>query len=484
MRCLIVPSLLCCAAMLLLAGCSDTQTTTADNSATATGETPPALTDTTANGTEVTQHAADPLSSDTDVVASDPIETPEANPETVPAQPEADGVTYNEGQVEAETLGIGSPAPPLTLASWVMGDAVEGFQAGQVYVVEFWATWCGPCKTSMPHLSQLQQDYGEKVRMIGISDEPENVVTNFLDEEQSPGNTWRDTIQYAIATDEGRSTNAAYMEAAGQGGIPTAFVVGRDGVVEWIGHPMQMDEPLAQIVANEWDRDAAIAEFEAKQRMQLAMTAINAAARRGDWDEALKTVDRLLGQEGLADQMQAQLSGFKVQILQAAGRSDEALQLIDALVAESGPSLQMSMTKLSILQSEGRSEDVAALEAEIVDQNFDHARLLNQIAWSISERDEPRDLDLALRAAKRANELSEEGDASILDTLARVCYEQGNLEDAITWQKKAVAVGAEYPELAETLDAYEAELKSRDGASSEDPANADSREPLEAPREQ
>ena len=52
------------------------------------------------------------------------------------------------------------------------------------------------------------------------------------------------------------------MRAAGQSGIPTAFIVGKTGQVEWIGHPMTMDEPLAQVVAGDWDRAAAKAEFD------------------------------------------------------------------------------------------------------------------------------------------------------------------------------------------------------------------------------
>ena len=165
-------------------------------------------------------------------------------------------------------LGIGSPAPPLSVAKWVHGESIDGFDPGQVYVVEFWATWCSPCLTSMPHLSQLQQEYGDQVKFVGMTQEPEATVMDFLEQEQSPGKTWAEVVQYRLAIDAGDVTNEAYMKAAQQSGIPTVFIVGRDAVVEWIGHPMTMDEPLAKIVAGDWDRQAAIAQFEQQRKLK------------------------------------------------------------------------------------------------------------------------------------------------------------------------------------------------------------------------
>ncbi len=66
-------------------------------------------------------------------------------------------------------------------------------------------------------------------------------------------------------------------------------------------------------------------------------------------------------------------------------------------------------------------------------------------------------MDLALRAAKRASELTNESDASILDTVARVYYEAGHLDEAIAWQKKAVAADTDIRETAVTLEQYEQE---------------------------
>ena len=65
---------------------------------------------------------------------------------------------------------------------------------------------------------------------------------------------------------------------------------------------------------------------------------------------------------------------------------------------------------------------------------------LNQVAWTIVDNPnvKNRDYDVAMKAATRANELSKGKDAAILDTLARVYYEKGDLKNAVKYQKQAV----------------------------------------------
>jgi hypothetical protein len=55
-----------------------------------------------------------------------------------------------------------------------------------------------------------------------------------------------------MAIDDNGATGAAYMQAAGMNSIPTAFIVGKDGVLQWIGHPASMDEPLKAVVEGTW----------------------------------------------------------------------------------------------------------------------------------------------------------------------------------------------------------------------------------------
>ena len=66
---------------------------------------------------------------------------------------------------------IGDPAPKIEAKKWVQGGPVE-IKDGQVTVIEFWATWCPPCRASIPHINELYKQFKDKnVAFVGVSDE-------------------------------------------------------------------------------------------------------------------------------------------------------------------------------------------------------------------------------------------------------------------------------------------------------------------------
>ena len=363
----------------------------------------------------------------TSAAPTTPAETGEAAPggdairmlkaPPVAMRPEAGSVD----EPPQQPLGIGDAAPTLAIAEWVTGEPLDGLPPGTISVVEFWATWCGPCRTSMPHISELQDHYGDTVRFVGVTRETADVVKDFLTKEQGPGKTWTDVITYRLAVDQDDTTNDAYMKAAGQTGIPTAFIVGKEGLIEWIGHPMTIDKPLEQIVAGDWDRQAAIAEFASRQRLR--------AAQR------------------------------KISTLQRAGQFDAALEALAELQQEMGDVPGLLAMRMQLLIAAKRLDEVAAIRGTLVDKAWDDSAQLNELAWQIAigPAKTGADLAVALKAAQRAAELTAEQDAAVLDTLARVHYEQGQLVEAIAWQRKAVERAPDTKDLGETLEKYLAE---------------------------
>jgi thiol-disulfide isomerase/thioredoxin len=165
----------------------------------------------------------------------------------------------------ADRLSIGDKAPPVEIEHWISEKApITEFEPGKVYVIEFWATWCGPCVASIPHLRDLQEKHGDAITVISVSDEPLTAIEPFL-ERVHEGTTFGEiTKAYWLATDPDGSVKESYMRAAGQNGIPCAFIVGKTGEIEWIGHPMRIDDPVAKVLAGTWDR--AVYEREQAER--------------------------------------------------------------------------------------------------------------------------------------------------------------------------------------------------------------------------
>jgi thiol-disulfide isomerase/thioredoxin len=169
------------------------------------------------------------------------------------------GVIWMTGQPAiSATLKIGDSAPPLRTGTWVQGEPVPSFDSNHVYIVEFWATWCGPCRASIPHLNEIWQKFKDKdVIVIGqdVLEQDESGVPAFVKK-------MGDQMTYRVALDDkSRDKEGAmlinWMKAADQNGIPTAFIVNRQGKIAWIGHPMALSETvLDQILAGKFDSAA------------------------------------------------------------------------------------------------------------------------------------------------------------------------------------------------------------------------------------
>jgi thiol-disulfide isomerase/thioredoxin len=157
------------------------------------------------------------------------------------------GVAYFGGA--SPTLKVGDPAPKLLTGNWVQGEPVKEFQKGKAYIVEFWATWCGPCRASIPHLNELYSKFQDKGLVVigqNIAEKEDDKVAPFV-KKMGEKMTYRVALDQKSGSDQGKMLET-WMAAAGQGGIPTAFLVDTKGIIVWIGSPMALNDKMIENV--------------------------------------------------------------------------------------------------------------------------------------------------------------------------------------------------------------------------------------------
>jgi thiol-disulfide isomerase/thioredoxin len=325
------------------------------------------------------------------------------------------GVLAAGASAMAATLKIGDPAPALQVSKWVQGDAVQSFSSNHVYIVEFWATWCGPCRASIPHLNEIWQKNKDKGLIVigqNVWEQDESGVPAFVKK-------MGDNMTYRVALDDKSQDKqgamaTTWMKASGQDGIPTAFIVNRHGKIAWIGHPMTLeDSVLDQVLADKFDTASFAKEYDKEQQDQEQEQALSKklsqALKNKDWNAADTTLTAI--EKTLPERARSQTGPIRLMIL--LGRKDYA-----------------GAYNLASSMSDASPKDVY---------------LQNQLAWTLATASgvDQTGLALAKKIADRANTASGGKESGVLDTFARTQFMTGQTNEAVATEQKAVDIAAD-----------------------------------------
>ena len=348
-------------------------------------------------------------------------------------------------------LVIGSKAPDLDIEYWLSDNdglfpQVKKFEADNIYVIDFWSIRSPISILAMYQMGKIQSQYEAKdVQIISVSVDDIDTVEDFLEREAPGGDeeeskTFADlTRSYCLTADPDKSVWNDYFVASGRRQFPSTFIVGKTGLIEWVGRSAELKKPLDKIIAGQWDRD----EFKEKYKADQAA----AAELRKNALKVQRKLTKLMPpiQEKIED-----------------GDEDGAIDLLAELVEdeelESVKPMLKTMQLRLMLSAE--HEDAASSLREFVEENKADGSALNSVTWAIYELFEERGGDVdteVLKIARKGAEYAAKAEpesGAILDTLAHYIYVvDEDLDKAIEVQRKAVEyAGVQLEDIKPFLD--------------------------------
>ncbi|NZA27168.1 TlpA family protein disulfide reductase [Luteimonas sp. SJ-92] len=330
----------------------------------------------------------------------------------------------------APTFVVGDSPPALApMAAWIKGGPVVEFRPGHVYVVKFFATWCGASRESMAQLSELARRHAGRLTVVGVNvreaEHGEADAGAVADLVERRG----DQMDYIVAMDdpERKTMFEAWMSAAGTYAIPTAFIIGRDGRLAYVGFPLDQqasytfEQALEDALAGTSDLAAARsvqAQVNEQTRWYLKDRALLAplhqARDRGDHRGVLAEADRIVAHDSryearlFAERLAAMLHVDEGEALAFADR--HVRQARAGEIADAAPAPRASGTVgRTIAREQGLSGQAYERAVDYLQASLagDPDGMLDWLALA-QARYRLGDLDRAIAAQERAIELGRE----------------------------------------------------------------------------
>lgn len=191
------------------------------------------------------------------------------------------------------SVGDAIPADVFEGVTWVQGEEVKTLnEKGKTYILECWATWCGPCITVIPHVNEMHKKFESKgLVIIGM-----NVFEDGIEKSQEFVKKQGDGMSYRVAYSGGRTApfTDKILKPAGVTGIPRALVV-QDGKLVLSIHPSQLNDELVTSLLDRSFDSAAFAKKQADEdaARKALIAKLQPLQQAKDWDGIKKVAEGL-----------------------------------------------------------------------------------------------------------------------------------------------------------------------------------------------
>jgi thiol-disulfide isomerase/thioredoxin len=365
-----------------------------------------------------------------------------------------------EPATDTPRLQVGDPAPEWKSGKWIQGEPVTKFSPGKAYLVEFWATWCEPCRISIHYLNEIHNRYKDKGLIVIGQDYWEHDQKQVAPFIKAMG----DEMTYRVTLEDkpvlGKSKMAQHwLAAAGRDSLPTAFLVDPQGRVAWIGHPLALKEQLIEdVLAGTFDSQKVAAEYAHQRAVRRLFKQATALAQDGKLADAEAPLNQLLLETNDDTDQTVQFLALRGNVLARTARWQQAADDL-ARATQIDPSSYWNWNILTpLLIQSGKIADYQAHCKAMLDRfgNTTIPRIAEGTAKTcllLPSALGPDDLAAAANVAEKAVALSAKGDRMHwrLMTKGLAEYRQGHFTNAIEEMQHSQEVLAHEPEAARDM---------------------------------
>jgi thiol-disulfide isomerase/thioredoxin len=289
-------------------------------------------------------------------------------------------------------------------AEWIQGSAPTAWEPGKLYLIECWATWCGPCVAAIPHVDALFDKYQEKgLRVYGINlwEDGKDKVAGFVKKQG-------ERMSYPVAyVGKGGAFDTEWLKPAGITGIPHVFVV-KDGKVVLGTYPLRLTEPVIEgLLAGGDAQTKALAEFDSNVSNEEKIRELVKAYRRAEFQKDVATMESSLAKMKAVDPEYHAVEFFDFELMVIRGQWADAEKALPALIRNPkfGSFLVVVVDKVAD-SPEAPESFRKMVAADLANRMATKNAMANQLhglvrlQWSLGEKDQ------AIANAKRAVEFA------------------------------------------------------------------------------